>query len=90
MPRTDPILSAEVVLTPASGKSMEGAAITAANVHEFAPPPAAMEETKRYLSEAGFTVGASGGVGFSMSAPKSVFERFFGSSLTSLRTVPSR
>ena len=78
MPRTDLILSAEVVLTPASGKSMEGAVITAANVHEYAPPPAAMEEAKRYLAEAGFTLGASGGVGFSISAPKSVFERLFG------------
>jgi hypothetical protein len=77
----DPVLSAEVVFKPQSGKALKGAAITAANVKEFAPAAEAVREGKRYFATAGFTVGEPSGISVTISAPKSVFERVFGAKI---------
>jgi len=74
----DPILSAEVVLKPQSGKSLTGAAITAETVKEFAPSAQAVREAQQYFAKAGFKVGELSGISFTISAPNSVFERAFG------------
>jgi subtilase family serine protease len=77
----DPILSAEVVLKPQSGKPMENAAITAETVKAFAPSADAVREAQRYFADAGFNVGGLSGISFTISAPKSVFERAFGTKI---------
>jgi hypothetical protein len=74
----DPILSAEIVLKPQSGKSLKGAAITAETVKDYAPAAEAVREAKRYFTQAGFKLGDLSGVSITISAPKSVFERVFG------------
>jgi hypothetical protein len=73
----DMILSADVVLIPRSGKSLELTPITAANLKQFEPPREAVEEAKRFFANAGFTVGPSSVLGISISAPLSNFERVF-------------
>ena len=78
MPRKPAVLSAEVVLVPQSGKPIEGAAITAENVRDYAPSPAGVTAAQSYFRKAGFTVGPLGGISFTISAPMSLFERAFG------------
>ena len=78
MPRADPVLSAEVVLAPASGASLENAVITASNVKDFAPPPDAVDAARRFFAGAGFQVGDLSGISFTVSAPRSVLESVFG------------
>lgn len=75
--KKDQIVSAQAVLRPASGKSIQGATITAANVHEFAPSPEAAAKVKRSFADAGFEVGEVVGNSFSITAPASTFERTF-------------
>jgi hypothetical protein len=81
MPTTDPILCADVILIPQSGKSIEHATITAESLQEFAPPQEALGEAQDYFAKAGFTIGALSGIGFSICAPKGVFERVFGATI---------
>ena len=70
---------AMVVLRPASGKPITGSsAITAETLSEFAPDPGDVQEVARVLAGAGFEVGPLVGIGMSISAPRDVFERFFG------------
>jgi hypothetical protein len=78
VPKTDPVLSAEVILAPASGAALEGAAITAANVKDFAPAPEAVAAARGFFAEKGFDTGRPGGISFTISAPRSVFESVFG------------
>ena len=78
VPKTDQAISAEVVLTPASGASLENAVITAANVKDFAPAPESVEAARRFFAEKGFQTGRPSGISFTISAPRSVFESVFG------------
>ena len=77
MPSKDPVVSAEVVLAPASGASLENAVITAENVKSFAPSPDAVDAAKRYFAQAGFKTGGLRGISFTISGPRSVFEHAF-------------
>ena len=77
MPYKDTILSADVVLIPKSGKLLTDTPITAANLKEFEPPQADVEEAKRFFAKAGFTVRPSSVLGFSISASIRIFERVF-------------
>jgi hypothetical protein len=77
MPYKDTILSADVVLVSKSGKPLTRTPITAANLKEFEPPRAAVEEAKRFFAKTGLTVGPSSVRGFSISASVTVFERVF-------------
>ena len=78
VPKTDPVLSAEVILAPASGAALEGAAITAANVTDFAPAPEAVAAARAFFAEKGFDTGRPAGISFTISAPRSVFQSVFG------------
>lgn len=72
------MLSAQVVLRSASGRSPGGeTAVTAENVHEYAPAPAAAESARRAFAEAGFEVGEVAGNSFSITAPAATFEKVF-------------
>jgi hypothetical protein len=74
-------LSAEVVLRPESGESLEGARITTETLARYKPPAAAAAETARFFSHHGFTTGAPGGISFTITAPTRHFEEFFGVTL---------
>lgn len=73
------IISAQVVLRPASGRPA-GAdeAITSANVEQFLPSPAAAERVRNAFSARGFEVGPVVGTSFSITAPAQRFEEEFG------------
>jgi hypothetical protein len=73
----DPILSAEVLLHPVSHRSISDAVITAQNVKDFAPSPDDVDIAQQFFSKAGFHVGGLAGIGFSITARKSAFERLF-------------
>ena len=74
----DPVISAEVVLAPASGAALENAVITAQTVKAFAPAPDAVELARRHFDQAGFKAGRLSGISFTITAPRSVFEATFG------------
>ena len=71
----DPVISAEVLLKSASGRSIDDTSlITAENVQDYAPSAEAVAEATRYFSEAGFEVGPVRGIGLSISSKASTFE----------------
>ena len=72
------LISAQVVLKSASGKSVDGkTAITSENIADYAPSPNTAASAAAGFREAGFEVGNMVGNSFSITAPKSTFERFF-------------
>jgi hypothetical protein len=72
------IVSAQVVLRPASGKPIDGqTAITAANIKEYVPSAEAVARAQRAFKAAGFDVGPVMGNSFPITAPASTFERVF-------------
>jgi len=80
------IVSALVILRPASGKPIHGRAIiTAENVAEFSPEQAAADAAAETFRARGFEVGPVVGVSFSITAPVRVFEDFFGFPLLSAK-----
>jgi hypothetical protein len=76
--KQDPLISAQVLLKPASGTMPRDVDITAENIGSLAPAPEAAAEVARALAGAGFEVGPVVGLSFSISARRSVFDRFFG------------
>jgi hypothetical protein len=76
--RADPIASAQVILRSESGRHFRGdTAITAENVHEYAPSAEDVEAARPAFAAAGFETGKMVGISFSITAPASTFERFF-------------
>jgi hypothetical protein len=73
----EPMLSAQAVLRPASGRSIRGAAITAANLGDYQPAPEAARAALQAFAAAGFQVGPLVGISFSITAPATTFEKFF-------------
>lgn len=72
------LLSAQVVLRSASGKLANGATIiTSKNFKDFAPAPEAAAEAAKAFTAAGFEVGSMVGIGFSITASASTFEKVF-------------
>ena len=72
------LISAQVVLKSASGKSVDGkTAITSENIADYAPSPNTATSAAAGFREAGFEVGNMVGNSFSITAPKSTFEKFF-------------
>lgn len=77
MKQKDP-LSAEIVLRPASGKTFDTqTAITTENIADYLPSPDTAAEAQRAFTEAGFEVGKTAGMSFSITAPVSTFEKVF-------------
>jgi hypothetical protein len=76
--KQEPLVSAQAVLKSASGKSFDGqTAITAENIADYSPSPDTVTAAAAGFSEAGFEVGNVVGNSFSITAPKSTFEKFF-------------
>lgn len=72
------LISAQVVLKSASGKSFDSkTAITSENIDDYSPSPDSVVSAAAEFSEAGFEVGNMVGNSFSITAPKSTFENFF-------------
>ena len=73
-----PIVSAQVLLRPASGRPIGGRdEITSENIRDYAPPPEAAALARRAFEADGFDVGPMVGVSFSIAAAASTFERVF-------------
>ena len=72
------LISAQVVLKSASGKSFDGkTAITSENIDDYAPSQDSVAAAAAGFREAGFDVGNMVGNSFSITALKSTFEKFF-------------
>ena len=77
-PKKEKTISAQVILRPASGKSVTGQdAITSDNIRDFMPSPESFEAAAQSFAAAGFEVSAAGPTGFSITAPASTFEKVF-------------
>ena len=71
-------LSAEVALRSASGKSFNSqTAITSENIGDYLPAAELVEKAQRAFTELGFEVSKPAGIGFSITAPSSVFKKVF-------------
>lgn len=71
-----PLLSAQVLLFPASGQIPKDEEIIAANIDKLNPGPRAADIMATF-KKAGFTVGNLVGLSFSITAEAKVFEKFF-------------
>jgi hypothetical protein len=71
----DAPLTAEVVLV--SPQPSISGPVTSENVHERLPLPDQVARAQSGFARLGFSVGRAAGVGFSITAPKSVFEQVF-------------
>jgi hypothetical protein len=75
-------VSAQVIVRSRSGKRIRGdVPITAANVHEYAPSPEDVAVVRPAFEGFGFETGPLVGISFSITAPASVFERSFRTTL---------
>lgn len=74
----DPIVSAQVLLKPASGVRPADAEITARNIAALAPAGDDVDAVVAAFSKAGLEIGAVVGLGFSITGPRSTFDRVFG------------
>jgi hypothetical protein len=75
----DILISAQVMLRPASGKAIDSkVAITADNLAEFAPSPSTVTSASEIFRARGFEVGPMVGVSFSVTGTLQAFEEFFG------------
>jgi subtilase family serine protease len=76
------IISAQVVLISASGKSFDGTSvITSENIQDFIPSAETAAKVTEVFTKAGFKVEPVVGNSFSITAPVSVFEKMFGTQL---------
>jgi hypothetical protein len=74
----DQIISAQVVLRSASGKSPDGnSVITTETIRDFLPSDEMVSRAIEAFAAAGFNAGAVIGNSFSISAPVNTFERVF-------------
>ncbi len=81
-----PVISAQVVLMPASGKpAPEGTPVTAATLAMFAPSAATTAAASDAFRTLGFEVGPMYGTSFSITAPADIFEHVFKVDLGYLR-----
>jgi hypothetical protein len=75
---SDPPVSAQVILRPASGASVDPATITAATIGQIQPAAAAVDAARRAFTNLEFEVGPFVGNSFSITAPAATFEKVFG------------
>ena len=72
------IISAQVMLLPASGKNIgPDTRITAENIEKFAPQPDAYKIASEAFRSTGFEIGSLVGVSFSITAPAGTFKNMF-------------
>lgn len=78
----DIVISAQVLLQPASGNDIDlNVGITADNLSEFVPSPATIAKASEVFRRNGFEVGPMVGVSFSVTGALRIFEKFFGVSI---------
>jgi hypothetical protein len=83
-PKTEKLISAEIALRSASGKSFNSqTAITSENIAEYLPAPEVVDQARRAFAKAGFEVSKPAGVGFSITAPPNVFKKVLGIKIVS-------
>ncbi len=76
--REDEVVSAQVVLRPASGRQIDlETLITADNISQYEPSQETVEESSRAFRSLGFEVGSMVGISFSITAPARIFEYLF-------------
>jgi hypothetical protein len=81
-PNEDDTISAQVILRPRGAKSSADIpAITSENVHQYTPARETVEKVVSNFASHGFDVGTVVGTSFSITAPKSTFERVFATKL---------
>lgn len=79
---SEQVVSAQVILTSASGKTFDGETnLTAENIAEYVPAPETVVTTQAAFEALGFEVGEMVGISFSIIAPIETFEETFGTSL---------
>jgi hypothetical protein len=74
----DQPLSALVVMRSAEGTRVPGEAVTAETISRYLPDPAVVSTLMTFLGHYGFDVSEAVGISFSITAPRSRFESFFG------------
>jgi hypothetical protein len=78
VPKKANLLSAEIALRSASGKSFDNqTSITSENIADYLPPSEVVEKARGVFAKAGFEVSKPAGLGFSITAPASVFKKVF-------------
>jgi hypothetical protein len=76
--KKEQLVSAQVALKSASGKAFDGnTAITSENIGDYSPSPDTVAAAAAGFQRAGFEVGNMVGNSFSITAPRSTFEKFF-------------
>jgi hypothetical protein len=76
--KKEQLVSAQVALKSASGKAFDGnTAITSENIADYSPSPDTVAAAAAGFQRAGFEVGNMVGNSFSITAPRSTFEKFF-------------
>ncbi|WP_394618672.1 hypothetical protein JNUCC0626_06095 [Lentzea sp. JNUCC 0626] len=73
--RPDELLSAEVVLRDATGRTAPP--ITSANLDRHRPDPAQVARARKWFDDKGFTTGEPAGISFSVTGPRALFEETF-------------
>jgi hypothetical protein len=77
-----PVVSAQVLLRPASGRRIGGRdEITSENIRDYAPRADAAALARKTFEADSFDVGPLVGISFSIAAPVSTFERVFKTSI---------
>lgn len=71
------LVSAQVALRAASGKSFRNQSVTSENIAEYLPATETVEHAKSRFKELGFEVANIFGNSFSITAPASTFEKVF-------------
>lgn len=75
------IVSAQVILRPASGRTAREGTITAATISGYLPDPEKAEHIRRLFQELGFDTGEIVGTSFAITAPVARFEKVFDTKL---------
>lgn len=77
------IISAQVILRPASGRSAREGVITAETLGEYLPDPETAGRIRDFFQERGFEAGQIVGNSFSITASAETFEKVFATTIGS-------
>jgi hypothetical protein len=88
MRHEDPELAAEVVLRPRNGPLTGREQITAATLDSFQPAAATFTRAGDYFRSRGFAVSPGFGISFTITGPRTTFEREFGEVASDARELP--
>jgi hypothetical protein len=79
---TDPVVSAQVLMKAATRAPIRDQRITSENIASLAPSRPELDAAVAALGRAGLEIGPVVGSSFSITAPRSTFDRVFGTHLT--------